>query len=74
MIPVTRGCRVIDDSKIAGDLGWQPSVAFEDGIRQTDQRYLAHADWGASVTSGSDRQWVETQYNARSGSVARAEA
>ena len=64
----------IDDSKIAGELGWQPSVVFEDGIRQTVEWYLAHEEWVASVTSGAYRHWVETHYNARGGSVARAEA
>ena len=64
----------IDDSKIARELGWQPSVRFEDGIRRTVEWYLAHEEWVASVTSGAYRQWVETQYGARGGSVARAEA
>jgi dTDP-glucose 4,6-dehydratase len=64
----------IDDSKIAGELGWQPSVVFEDGIRQTVEWYLAHEEWVGSVTSGSYRQWVETQYDARAQSSARAGA
>ncbi len=64
----------IDDGKIAGELGWQPAVAFEDGIRQTVEWYLAHGDWVASVTSGAYRQWVEKQYSAPGGTVARAEA
>ena len=64
----------IDDSKIAGELGWQPAVRFEDGIRQTVEWYLENEEWVASVTSGAYRQWVETQYDARSGSVAQAEA
>ena len=64
----------IDDSKIAGELGWSPSVVFEDGIRQTVEWYLAHEDWVASVTSGAYRQWVEKQYSAHGAAVARAEA
>jgi dTDP-glucose 4,6-dehydratase len=64
----------IDDRKIAGELGWRPSVVFEHGIRQTVEWYLAHEDWVASVTSGSYRQWVEKQYRTSGGSVARAEA
>ncbi|HXD41634.1 MAG TPA: dTDP-glucose 4,6-dehydratase [Ramlibacter sp.] len=52
----------IDDSKIARDLGWQPRVAFEEGIRATVQWYLDNPEWVESVTSGSYRQWVAQQY------------
>ncbi|WP_395687243.1 dTDP-glucose 4,6-dehydratase [Caenimonas koreensis] len=52
----------IDDSKIASELGWQPTVKFEQGIRATVQWYLDHEDWVESVTSGSYRQWVELHY------------
>jgi dTDP-glucose 4,6-dehydratase len=52
----------IDDRKLESTLGWKPTVAFEDGIRQTIAWYLDNADWVASVTSGSYRQWVEQQY------------
>ena len=64
----------IDDRKIASEIGWRPSVLFEDGIRQTVEWYLAHEDWVASVTTGAYRQWVEKQYSIESGSAARAEA
>ncbi len=52
----------IDDSKIAGELGWQPRVGFEDGIASTVQWYLDHQDWVESVTSGAYREWVGRQY------------
>ncbi len=52
----------IDDSKIAGELGWVPEVKFEDGIRSTVQWYLANEAWVESVTSGTYREWVERQY------------
>jgi len=52
----------IDDSKIAGELGWRPTVTFEQGIRETVQWYLDNPEWVESVTSGSYRQWVEHQY------------
>jgi dTDP-glucose 4,6-dehydratase len=52
----------IDDRKIESELGWQPAVGFEQGIRSTIEWYLANADWVESVTSGSYRQWVERQY------------
>jgi dTDP-glucose 4,6-dehydratase len=52
----------IDDSKIARELGWQPRVDFQQGIRATVEWYLANQEWVDSVTSGSYRQWVERQY------------
>jgi len=52
----------IDDARIAGELDWRPSVAFEQGIRDTVRWYLDHQDWVQSVTSGAYRQWVEQQY------------
>jgi dTDP-glucose 4,6-dehydratase len=52
----------IDDTKIAGRLGWRPAVTFEDGIRQTVRWYLDHPEWVESVTSGSYREWVDRQY------------
>ena len=54
----------IDDTKIAGELGWQPAVGFEAGMRQTIEWYLANQPWVHSVTSGSYRQWVAQQYKA----------
>lgn len=35
----------IDSSKICNELGWAPSVGFEDGLRQTVEWYLANQDW-----------------------------
>ena len=52
----------IDDRKLASATGWAPTVGFEDGIRRTVDWYLDNAEWVASVTSGSYRQWVEQQY------------
>ncbi|MBG9389810.1 dTDP-glucose 4,6-dehydratase [Caenimonas aquaedulcis] len=54
----------IDDSKIAGELGWKPAVGFEAGIRGTVEWYLGHQDWVDSVTSGAYREWVGQQYAA----------
>ena len=52
----------IDDRKITGELGWQPTIRFEDGLRDTVHWYLAHGDWVDSVTSGAYRRWAEQQY------------
>jgi dTDP-glucose 4,6-dehydratase len=64
----------IDDSKISGELGWDPSIAFEEGIRQTVQWYLDHEDWVQSVASGAYRRWAQQPYNAPAEFVARAVA
>lgn len=52
----------IDDRKIAAELGWQPTIGFEDGLRETVHWYLANPDWVESVTSGAYRRWAEQQY------------
>lgn len=52
----------IDDSKIAAELGWSPSVRFDEGIRRTVAWYLSNPEWVQSVTSGSYRQWLDRQY------------
>ncbi|MES2999395.1 MAG: dTDP-glucose 4,6-dehydratase [Pseudomonadota bacterium] len=54
----------IDDTKIAGELGWKPAVGFEEGIRGTVNWYLDHQEWVDSVTSGAYREWVGQQYAA----------
>jgi dTDP-glucose 4,6-dehydratase len=55
----------IDARKIERELGWRPAETFESGIRKTVQWYLGHGDWVAEVQSGSYREWVAANYNAR---------
>ncbi len=55
----------IDARKIERELGWKPAETFESGIRKTVQWYLAHADWVADVQSGSYREWIDRNYQAR---------
>jgi dTDP-glucose 4,6-dehydratase len=57
----------IDASKMARELGWQPSVRFEDGLRRTIEWYLAHSEWVAHVRSGSYRDWIRQNYDERGG-------
>ncbi len=45
----------IDASKIQSELGWQPTVSFEQGIAATVDWYLAHGDWVGRVLDGSYR-------------------
>jgi dTDP-glucose 4,6-dehydratase len=49
--------------KIEGELGWRPKETFESGIRKTVRWYLENQAWVESVTSGSYRQWMATQYS-----------
>jgi dTDP-glucose 4,6-dehydratase len=56
----------IDARKIRGELGWQPRETFETGLAKTIAWYLDHAQWVAQVKSGEYRQWLETNYAARS--------
>jgi dTDP-glucose 4,6-dehydratase len=57
----------IDSSRIERELCWKPQVTFESGIRNTVAWYLEHQDWVAAITSGSYRDWIETQYAKRGG-------
>lgn len=52
----------IDASKIKRDLGWMPSIQFEQGLSETIDWYLANEGWLNSVTSGSYQKYYETQY------------
>ncbi|NML67026.1 dTDP-glucose 4,6-dehydratase [Hymenobacter sp. RP-2-7] len=52
----------IDSSKIMNELGWQPSVTFEQGLGQTVDWYLANQEWLDHVTSGAYQDYNEKQY------------
>lgn len=52
----------IDASKINRELGWSPSVTFEEGLEQTVDWYLQNTQWLQNVTSGSYREYYEKQY------------
>lgn len=52
----------IDASKINAELGWKPSVTFEEGLEKTIDWYLGHGDWLKNVTSGEYMAYYERQY------------
>ena len=52
----------IDASKINKELGWQPSVTFEEGLSLTIDWYLENEEWLSHVTSGSYKEYYEKQY------------
>ncbi len=53
----------IDASKINKELGWKPSVTFEEGLSQTIDWYLQNTDWLQHVTNGEYQQYYQTQYS-----------
>ena len=55
----------IDASKISRELGWQPAVRFEEGIRQTIKWYIENPAWISSVIDGSYREYYEKMYGNR---------
>lgn len=55
----------IDASKLERDLGWQPSLQFEEGLEKTVDWYLANENWLNDVTSGHYQQYYEEQYTRR---------
>jgi len=55
----------IDATKLNKELGWEPSLQFEEGMDKTIDWYLANEGWIQSVTSGSYKQYYEQQYTCR---------
>ena len=55
----------IDASKIMNDLGWEPSLQFEEGISKTVDWYLENKDWLDHVTSGAYLDYYKNQYQTR---------
>jgi dTDP-glucose 4,6-dehydratase len=53
----------IDASKINQELGWKPSVTFEEGLEQTIDWYLSNEEWLQHVTSGDYQKYYEKQYS-----------
>lgn len=52
----------IDATKIQRELGWEPSLQFEEGISKTIDWYLANEDWLDHVTSGAYQQYYQEHY------------
>lgn len=55
----------IDSTKLKDELGWEPSLQFEEGIEKTVQWYLENQDWLDDVTSGSYQRYYEKMYDGR---------
>ena len=55
----------IDATKLKEELGWMPSLQFEEGISKTIDWYLANSEWLKHVTSGNYQHYYEAQYEKR---------
>ncbi len=52
----------IDSSKLQNELGWNPSLVFEEGLEKTVSWYLDNQQWLDNVTSGEYQKYYEEQY------------
>lgn len=55
----------IDATKLKDELGWEPSITFEQGLEATVDWYLANQEWVARITSGAYQQYYQQQYAGR---------
>lgn len=55
----------IDSTKLKNELGWEPSLQFEEGIEKTVRWYLDNQDWMDSVTSGAYQSYYDDMYKNR---------
>ncbi len=53
----------IDANKIMHELGWQPSLQFEEGIEKTVDWYLSNTEWLENITSGDYQAYYNKQYS-----------
>ena len=52
----------IDSSKLKQELGWEPSLQFEEGIEKTVRWYLDNQEWMDNVTSGDYQRYYDDMY------------
>ncbi len=55
----------IDSTKLQKELGWEPSLQFEEGIEKTVRWYLDNQEWMDNVTSGDYMKYYDDMYNGR---------
>ena len=55
----------IDATKLATELGWKPSITFEEGLERTVDWYLSNTEWVEKVTSGAYQDYYRTMYSNR---------
>ena len=55
----------IDSTKLKSELGWEPSLQFEEGIEKTVRWYLDNQEWLENVTSGEYQNYYDEMYTER---------
>jgi dTDP-glucose 4,6-dehydratase len=55
----------IDATKLESELGWTPSITFEEGLEKTVDWYLENQDWVEKVTSGEYQTYYSNMYQNR---------
>ena len=55
----------IDSTKLQRELGWEPSLQFEEGIEKTVRWYLDNQEWMDNITSGEYEKYYDSMYNNR---------
>jgi len=53
----------IDATKLKNELGWEPSLQFEEGIEKTVKWYLENKQWMINITSGDYQEYYNKMYN-----------
>ena len=53
----------IDSTKLKNELGWEPSLQFEEGIEKTVIWYLDNIEWLENITSGDYKEYYNKMYN-----------
>ena len=56
----------IDTTKINRELGWKPTLTFQDGLRKTVAWYLEQEAWIRNVRTGAYKDWIQKNYQERS--------
>ena len=52
----------IDSTKLKDELGWEPSLQFEEGIEKTVEWYLQNQEWMGRIVSGDYQEYYKQQY------------
>jgi dTDP-glucose 4,6-dehydratase len=55
----------IDSTKLKNELGWEPSLQFEEGIEKTVKWYLENQEWMDHITNGDYQKYYQMQYKGR---------